>query len=265
MKKLRFFSLFLFVGLSVLTSCDTEPVDSNLYNDNPNNENPGDDDDDDNPGGGTADGDYWPLALNNQWLFESDEPQNDNPMKIIGTETIDGNLYYKVNYAFQDSGTDDLTGTAVIYFRKDGDSYSQRVEVTVPDEDGIEITTSPYELTLLKAGLDAGQSWTQNVTQVTSYNMPDFPVDMPDAITHIDLTGTIIEKGVSLTVGTATYNDVIKVKLVQDISTEAMGVEIPGVTTTTYIWFAKNVGPIRSISSGGGIESQSDLVSYIIN
>lgn len=267
MKKVRLLSAFLFVAFAGFTSCDTEPLDTNIVNQDPDNENPGGEnpDDDGDGDGGTADGDYWPFALNNEWQFESSEPQNDAPMKIIGTETIDGNQYYRVNYAFADSGTDELTGTAVIHFRKVGDSYSQRVSVTVPEQEGIEINTSPYELTLLKANLNVGESWTQSVTQVTSYNMPDFPIDMPDVSTLIELTGTVEEKGVSLTVSGTNYNDVIKVKLVQEITVQMTGIDVPGVVTTTYIWFAKNVGPIRSVTtSDNNLQNEANLVSYTL-
>jgi hypothetical protein len=261
----------LFTAIS-FTSCDTEPIDQNIVSQDPGDDDGGDDDGgddggDDNGGGGSATGDYWPMALNNQWQFESDEPQNDEPMKIVETETIDGTLYYKVNYAFANSGTDDLTGTAVIYLRKQGAEYYQRVQVNVPEQEGLNVTVSPYELLILK-DLEPGQSWTDSTTQITSYQStdPELPIDIPDSEATIDITGTVLEKDITVNVNGATYSHVIKVKCIQDVTIH-LGGGAPDLTTSTvtFMWFCKGVGPIKSESTYEGETHVTQLVSYIVN
>lgn len=264
MKKNFFRVLVALCVLSATVSCDVEPVDPEVVSQNP--DNGGGNNGGGNNGGGSSSGDYWPMAINNQWQYESSEPQNDDPMKIIATQTIGGKLYYKINYAFTDAGTDDLTGTATTYLRKENGIYYERVEVNIPDTNGMEVTVSPYEFIMLKDNLAVGQGWTETVTQTTSYemNIPDFPIDMPDAVTTIDFTGTIQEKGISVTVNGTTYNDVIKVKVEQDITVSMTGVPSMDSSAVSYIWFAKNVGPIKAISTSSelGYSNTMELVSY---
>lgn len=271
MKKPTLPKFFLALFLITLASCETEPVDQAVLDNVPpeNPENPGE-----NPGGGntdngTSEGDYWPFALNNEWVFDS-TGEEVSPMKIIGTETIDGVEYYKMNYAFTDSGNEDLTGTTDIYLRKEGGTYYQRVVTYVPNENGMSINVTPYEFVMLKDYLDEGETWTHTVSFVTTYemlDMPDFPIEIPDITTTITMDGTIMEKGISLTVNGTTYNDVIKQKIVQTVS-----MELPGTTETTetsiisYTYFAKDIGPIKSENESELMEPYTlTLTDYTLN
>lgn len=262
MKRLKHLSLFvvLFSALSFV-SCDTEPVDpvlvDNNENPNPNNPNPNNPN---NPGSST--GDYWPMAVNNEWVFVEGGELNE-PMKIVGTETISGATYYKINYSFVDAGSDGMTGTANTGIRKNGADYSMRVSVEVPDENGIQINVSPYEFIVLKDDLAAGGTWSQSVVQTTTY-VTELPIPMPPIELMLNFTGTILEKDVTATVNGETYNNVIKVKLNQEVTLDP---NLGGGTTTTetILWYAKDIGPIRSQSTGGGLNILQELDSYIIN
>lgn len=268
MKKHSLIRVFLALFVITLASCDTEPVDPVISEQNQNPTNPT------NPGGGgegsgetePTDGDYWPMAVNNQWQFESTEPENDQPMKIIGTETIGGINYYRMNYAFQNSGNEEVSGTSVIHIRKDGQTYYQRASVIMPDENGVQITVTPFELPVLKADVVVGDTWTASIVQETSYYAPDFPIQIPPSYNHIELTGTMLEKGISVTVNGITYTDVIKIKAVQEISIEMQGIELPGTSVTSTVWFAKGVGPIKTEATGmnGAFVSSKNLVSYTL-
>lgn len=272
--KIKLLSAFLVLFTAIgFVACDTEPVDQNIVNQEPDDNNGGGNNGGGNNGGGnngggSATGDYWPFAINNQWEFESSVPQNDEPMKIIGTETINNVLYYRINYAFQDPGTGDLAGTAVLHLRKDNNAYYQRVQVNIPGQNGMETTVSPYELLIFK-DVEVGQSWTYTATQITTYQStdPDITVDLPDNVMTIDLTGTVLEKDISLTVNGATYSNVIKVKVVQDITVhEWLGMPEMITTTTTNMWFSKGVGPIKfETSTSLGNEVTRELVSYTVN
>jgi hypothetical protein len=261
MKKIKFLPVFFILFAIAFTSCDTEPVDSNLYDYVPV-DNGGDDGGDDDGGGGddggTSSGDYWPMAVNNQWTYREDGVVSD-PMKIISTQTVDGNTYYRVNRSFVNSGTDDLTGDAVMLLRKTNGSYNTRISVTIDAEEGMPgLSVAPYEFTMFKDNLDAGQTWTQTVDQVTSYDMEG----IPDVTTTLNFTGTIMEKNISLEVEGHTYTNVIKSKLVMQI--ETMGISS---TITTYYWFAKDVGPIKTENDLGNLGEDYDvtLLSYTLN
>ncbi len=265
MKKIKNLSV-LFVLFSALTlvSCDTEPVDP-VLTDNIDPENPGT-----NPGTdpgtdpGTSEGDYFPLAVNNQWTFMQDGVLNE-PIKIIATQTINNKTYYKANQYFEDAGTDQMTGTAVVFFRKDGGNYIERVTAEIPDEEGMSITVSPYEFIMFKDNLEVGQTWTETVTQVTSYDMPDMPVELPDVSTTIAIVGKILAKNVTETVNGETFENIIKVSLKQTISVDGLGGDVPATEVTSEIWFAKNVGPVKSVATGSGLNVTQVLDSYTVN
>ncbi|MDV6170048.1 hypothetical protein R1T16_16540 [Flavobacterium sp. DG1-102-2] len=262
MKKITRLSVLFMLFSATFVSCDTEPVDP-VLSENIGEENPGTD-----PGTdpATSSGDYFPLAVNNQWIFLKDGAPIE-PIKIIATQTINDKQYYKVNQYFEDAGTAEMTGTAVIYFRKDGGSYIQRVTVDVPDQEGMHMTVSPYEYIMLKDNLDVGQTWTQTVTQVTTYEVPsNFPIDMPDITTILTIDGKILEKDVTAIVNGHTYENVIKISLKQTAVIEGMGTGLPPTVINSELWFAKNVGPIKSSASAPGmgvIVQDSD--SYIVN
>ena len=83
MKTIKLLPIFLlFLSAVSFVSCESsvEPVDPAL------NVPP------ENPGGSTT-GDYWPMAINNQWVFTQSGVQQA-PMKIIGTEQYNGKTYY---------------------------------------------------------------------------------------------------------------------------------------------------------------------------
>lgn len=259
MKKIKSLSFFLML-FSVITfvSCETEPVDPVLSGGLNEGENPGTD-----PGTdpGTSQGDYWPMAINNQWVF-SENGETLDPMKITGTENVGGNSYFKIDQFFTNAGTSELTGSAVMLLRKNGGDYSVRVSVNIPDQEGVSITVTPFEFSFLKDNLAAGESWTQTVTQTTTTVIPGFPMEIPPVNLTLKFTGTIVEKNATAQINGVTYTDVIKVKLLQETE-PTMG--MPAASVTTNLWFSKNVGPIKSVSVEEGFENNQELKSYILN
>lgn len=253
----RLSALVLFLSAFSFVSCDSEPVDPVLLDNVNNPQNPGT-----NPNSptnpGTSDGSYWPMAVNNEWVFAV-ENEGESTMLLTGTQTIDGNLYYTSSTAFVDAGTDDFTGESSSGIRHNNGDYSMRVSVDIPDQEGMQITISPYEYTLLKDYLEPGQSWTEDVQQTTSYQVDG--VTIPPIVMDIHLESIIQEKGITVDINGTTYEDVIKVK-----QTMVYGSETINTTNIVYFWFAKNVGPIKSeTQNSGGFTSSSTLVSYSLN
>lgn len=271
MRKINLFKIFVAFTVLSLASCSTEALDPVLTEsidnggDNGGTDNGGGNNGGGNNGGGTSSGDYWPMAMNNEWQYASSEPQNDQPMKIVSTETINGKQYYKMNRSFQDSGNQQMTGTAIIHLRKESGSYYQRTSLIVPDQNGMSITASPFEILLLKDNLNVNGTWTGTAQQDFTYSM----AGMPGISTIIDYTGTIMEKGITYTVGRQSYSNVIKVKYEQEVTIVMSGNTIGSpVHTVTYLWFAKDVGPIKSETvneTTGVADYYMNLVSYILN
>lgn len=257
MRKIKSLSLlFALFTAFAFVSCDTEPVDPVLSGNEGNPENP------ENPGTGpenpgTSSGDYWPMAVNNQWIFKEDGELLE-PMKITGTATVAGNSYYKFDQFFTDAGDNGFDGQATILARKNGAGYSVRISVEIPaQEGGISITVSPFEYTVLKDDLAAGQSWNETVTQTTTTTVPGMaPIEV---VMTNKYTGKILEKDVTVTLNGETYENVIKVELKQ---VSELGAGVPPTSIVTQFWWAKGVGPIKSQTLG---VSNQELDSYIIN
>ena len=242
MNFIKFITVFFFASV-FLTSCEIEPVDSSLLPDNGGG-----------TGGGTTTGDYWPTAINNQWVFKMDGVLQ-SPMKMISINTINSNTYYTFNeiagtgLGFAVSGTQRLR-------KLNGDYYIKMESLSSPAQGPIPgFTMTGYETIMLKDYIPVGGTWTDKYSQTTTYTDPNFPVITLD----FDIVATVMEKNSSITVAGRNYTDVIKIKYIQKVT-------MVGQTTvaTSYYWYSKNVGPIKMTSEIGGQTTVQELDSYIV-
>lgn len=196
----------------------------------------------------TPSGDYWPMAINNSWTHKKDGVIQA-PMKIISSETISGNLLYKYDSFFGPLNSGGTT-QASIWTRKTDNVYYYRVSTTGTNQVGA-FSIAPYEVILLKSDLNVNETWTQNITQVTTYS------GFPPINTNIVFNGKILEKNINLTVNGIAYTNVIKSELRQNFE--------GGMTINTY-WFASGVGPIKVVNDlGSGNTITHELHSKVIN
>ena len=242
--------LFFILTAFTFTSCENEPIDSAINLDDFNN-----------GGGGTSTGDYWPTALNNQWVYKLNGVQQ-SPMKIISVNSIDNATYYTFDTLFG-QGSAGSVGNATVRLRKNSGDYYIRIEdLNLNLGSGLTATMTGYEYILLKDYLTVGQTWTGTYNQTTTYSDPQLP-----AITHTtSYTGTVVETGLSLTVNGTSFPNVIKVRVRQ--STSFPGSPEPSVVDSDY-WFAKDVGPIKAVNlstvNGNTTTNTNDLFSFILN
>lgn len=236
-----FFTFFI-LGTFLISSCDTEPIDSALLQDieNPNNPN-----NPNNPGNQQG-GDYFPRAINNQWSYAYDDGETVT-ITMTAFETINGKVYTKFDRFF----TDDLfeMNEAESYIRREGDHYIYLS--SSPDNDiteGISI-----EFSILRSNLNVGQTWTE--TNTISFDF--FGISFE---TNIVTTGKIIAKNITYTVNNTTYNNVIVVENKVDVDNEV---------TKVYYWFAKDIGIIKSTQadSVNDLDSEQEflLTNYQLN
>lgn len=235
-------------------SCTIEPFDGTIPGSTTPNTGT-------NPGGGvgvTQSGDYWPTAVNNQWVY-SLNGVNQQPMKIVSLDAVAGNNYYTFNNQTSTSTVGGLQASAVVRIRKaNGEYYYKNEAVTTAPQNGLPgSTTSGGERIILKDNLPVGGTWTSTSVQTTTYDNPLLPI----ISLNIETVATIVEKNVPITVGNQTYTDVIKVKFVQNIS----GQGFPASSSESFYWFAKNVGPVKISTVGLGSTIDQLLVSYILN
>lgn len=246
------FSVFLFA------SCTDEALDPVLANqiaqqqaDDNNNGGGG------NGGGSTLSGDYWPTALNNEWIMKLNGVEQP-PMKIISIDNINSFTYYTFSQASGQGGSASASGTQRL--RKNSGDYYMKLEDMNINAGGFTGVQTGFEMLLFKDYLNAGETWTGNYVQTTTYNNPIIPV----ISMNTNYTCTIVETGSTLAVNNVSYSNVIKMRLHQ--STQMTG--LPTTEADTDYWFAKNVGPIKTITYSPGTtipQSTSELFAYTLN
>lgn len=250
LKKISAFAL-LFVAFGLTSCSDVEPLDPavvvNPDPSNPTNPNPT------NPG--TSTGDYWPAAINNSWTFK-DEGVLQPPIKIVSTDVIGGNSYSTFNQAFGSAG--DMAGNATTRMRKSGGSYYYKIEDIVVGGQGspITINMTGFETIILKDNIGVGESWNGSYSQTVTYSDPLFPT----VTTNTTYVSTIMGKDLTMEIQGETFTNIIKVKMVQTSNFEGTD-----TVTTTYYYFAKDVGPVKYTFDEDGEITDAELVTYTLN
>lgn len=246
-------SIFVIITSLTFVSCEDEPIDSSLLGNNPSANNSGGNG---NSSGGNGNGsgggnsqpsnDYWPTAINNTWTLQQNGT-NLPEMKIVSTETIGGNLYYK----FAPQSANGASNNN--YLRKSSGSYYLRTSDTSLNISGLTGTQTGFEFIILKDNLPVDATWEGTYDQTTTYT------GIPAITQTTDYSGTILAKDVTETVNGVTYNNVIKLNIHQETSS-------PGALSivNTEYWFAKNVGIIRSKTYAGSGIYTSVLVNYTL-
>lgn len=229
-------------------SCDNEPIDPVLSS---GGSGGGSGSGSGSSGGGSSSGDYWPTALNNVWNMERDGVALD-PIKIIGTGTFGGQTYYK--FEPQSGAGNSTSGTVTNWLNKSNGVYKLKTDDIVINAGGLTGTQTGYEYIVLKDNLEAGGTWNGSYSQTTTYS------GIPPIQMNTNYTGTILEKNVTATVNGETYSNVIKVRMLQNVS--MMGA--PATTVDSEFWYAKNVGIIKSTTTSAGVNYVSVLVDYTL-
>ncbi len=254
-KSIIFKSLIVLFSIISFVSCETEPLDSELDlsafqnaldPNNPNNPN-----NNNNPPG-TSTGDYWPRAVNNQWVFQQTGTSNLT-YKMVGTDMFNNQTYYRFDPVTVSGGSATANG-AVSWLNKTGANYSIKyddISIGVPGFTG---TITGFEVLLLKDDLAVNETWTGSYTQTTTYS------GVPPINQTTNYTGTILARDVTETVNGETFTNVLKSKLVQ-----ITNIQGSSTTTTTEYWFSKDIGPIKTVTtSTGGAPSDAILIDYML-
>ena len=211
------FSISLVLTSFAFFSCQSDSSGSNTNNPQPSN-------------------DYWPTAINNAWTYQQNGT-NLPPVKIVGTETINGNPYFK--FAPQSNSGYTIT----TYLRKSGGVYYIKTSDATFSSQGITGTQTGFEYIILKDNLQVDETWEGSYDQTTTYS------GISTVVQSTTYSGTILAKDVTEIINNVTYPNVIKLNLHQETNS-------PGsfaIVNTEY-WFAKNIGIIYSKTySGSGI------------
>ena len=250
--------VFLLLGtLFSLVSCTTsnEPIDPKIKS----QLNSGTGSGGTSTGGvSSLNGDYWPAAINNQWSY-SRNGVAQAPTKMISLNQINGQSYYTFDNppgGATGTSTGGITLTVTTRLRKNAGDYFIRYDNQSFTSPTISGSQTDFEFIILKDYLNVGETWTSNYSQTTTYSNPIFPA----IITNISVLGTIIDKGITYLNNGVSYNDVIKVKLKQTVTSTA-----GNSSTENYYWFAKKIGLIRVENTVTSATTTTVLNSYILN
>jgi len=268
-EKNRFLALVLVAFLGVmLTSCETESADASLIGSGSNN------------GGGntvTA-GDYYPLAIGNRWVSEFINQETGeiriDTSKIVNTQIDNGKLYYLGNKNEGEEVMADIGNRSVDKVRKENNTYYGKMDAFDRPPSGVSMGirfSGTGDIIVLKQDLPVAGTWHNDYSYTFTNYHPMLPQDQV-ITTAVSETHTILQRDQILTVKGHTYQNVIKVKMEQVMTMSMSGMPETAnltATITTYTWYARNVGAIKSevtLSGTSGSESiHSELLSYIVN
>jgi hypothetical protein len=254
MKNIKFLAgIFLVLTAFTFTSCENEPIDSAIDLNNGGNNGGGN-----NGGGGTSTGDYWPTALNNQWVFKQDGVVQP-PMKMVSINSIGSFTYYTFDQLFGTGSSGASAGVVARLRKNSGDYYLKIEDFTFDTGLGITGTLTGYEMLILKDYLNVNQTWSGSFSQTATFT------GLPSTTQATSYSGVILEKDATVTVNGTNYTNVIKMKITQTVT--VMGA--PTNNVVTEYWFAKDIGPVKAVTvstDDTGTETiNNELQSYIVN
>lgn len=200
---------------------------------------------------GTSTGNYWPLAVNNYWTYDVDG-SDTNTLSISGTDVFGGTTYYKINDDSVDPSLDINT-----WITKKGATYYTKIGDITISQDGLVLTVKGYEIPAFKDNLAVNSTWSGTISSKMTFSYMGETGSYP--ITE-KYTGTILEKGTSVTIHGEIYDNVIKASLKEDVTIEG-----ETTTTLTTTWFAEGVGPIKQTLTSDGETQERSLTNYLIN
>ncbi|MBR9845139.1 MAG: hypothetical protein GYB35_03055 [Algicola sp.] len=238
MKKLSF--LFcLFVLLTAFT-CENEPLDNELINQEFQNNDDINNNDDDEIGAST--GDYWPRAIGNMWNFD-DTFYGDVTYDMVSTEQIDGKTYFKFDELFGQES----------WLSKTGDTYYVRTAVGGFPVAGYEVSTTYITIRMLVDSAEVGDEWVDNVSYTITYSPIDGSTqEIPDLDYSATYAFEMIGRDLTRTVEGTEYQNVLHVRLTLLAS---------GTATLYDYYYAQDVGLIEF----EGEQSSGTLLNYSLN
>ena len=166
---------------------------------------------------------YITTSADSKWNYEETDnivPTSVTNYTITSTNkdtTINGKVYHIYTDSYGDSS----------YLNVTGHDYYQR------DPLPLGLGSEPFDRHYLKDDIAAGATWEQNLT----VDIPSSPFPIP-----VTLTNTVEEKGISRTVNSVEYKNVIHVKT----SISAAGVPATALTTDISSYYAPKFGLIES-------------------
>lgn len=180
---------------------------------------------------GTTTGNYYPLAVNNKWDYSNGSTATQST--ITGTNVFSGTTYYKT-----EDTSNEILGQ--LWTVKKGGSYYQRSGTTTQTQGSITVETEPFELKILRDDLAVGETWHGTAKPKVTYTGSS----SGSFRATINYTGTMIARDATETLGSITYNNIIKIALEAAVDSNGQVNYI-----TSEYWFAKDIGLIKEVET----------------
>ena len=189
---------------------------------------------------------YYPADIGNMWVLESSDGIEQTTYSLEGPEIINGEEYILLKISTREISTGE-TETDQYYLTVDSDAIKLHRIVL---EDAIAVLTAdfPTPVTFFPLQLVMGDKW-----QIEADAEAKLEIGLTLAgksITHFEVVG--IE---DIVTPFGTFQNCAKVRL--DLELTAGG--FLSLDSTTYQWFAPDVGPVQYENSDGVIFSLTDL------
>src|SRR6218665_367229 len=206
--------------------------------------------DDSGDSNGTTTGNYFPMAVGNQWNYTNGSTTTQS--RLIGTTTFGNTTYYESD----DTGAElDIQN----WVAKKGASYFQKAGDTTFNQSGTTIVMQGYELRILRDDIAVGESWTGSASPKVPYSGSGVSGSFKAKVNY---EGTILAKDVSETLNGVVFNNIIKVGLHAVVNSNG---QIN--TIDSEYWFAKDIGMIKEVetSTVDNITKTRTITSYSLN
>jgi hypothetical protein len=231
MKKINLIKVaLLFVSVLSLSSCSSS--------------------DDASETNGTTTGNYFPMAVNNNWKYTNGT--NATEMNLIGTTIFNGNTYYE----FTDTDSDI---NIQAWMNKRGASYYQKSAPYTEIQGSTSVTIAGFEIKMFQDDLQVGETWSGSTNPKVTYSGPS---GSGSTTANINYQGHITARDATVTLGAITYNNVIKMEMNMTETVNSQTVTVSGEN-----WFAKDIGLIydTTTTSNDGVTKIRHLTSYTLH
>lgn len=202
----------------------------------------------------------YPVLAGANWTYQLTGTTNDTINRRINTVTADG---------FEDQDTFDSGPVRTGKWNCAAGALTALDPVgdlTATVQRGAEISsfgTTTNDGVTLPAGIEAGTTWTQTVS-ITGTVTVNGISDDADNNTSLSCTANGMEN-VVVPAGSFNAMKVTCQNSVQiTVTTDLVTIPVPALEFTSENWYAPNVGLVKSVASGGGIDTTTHLLAYSI-
>lgn len=204
-------------------------------------------------------GNWWPLELDNEWNYSTTNgvSNRNHVVKIIGNTNYLDMDYFVLNNKIYNGVT--LEENYDFYIKRNSQKVYSYV-INIEKSDLLKMADLIYENPILssnllminpiKDGIELNESWSGTVQYKYS------TIEEDNILLNVQYTYLYEEHLDVMNVNGISYEDICKIKTTFTINDE---------NSIGYVYYAKDIGPIKSVGNSMGSPSSSLITSYQLN